>query len=333
MDPDFYTIKAKLISLYVVLNFFAILVVSLRFYAIYLIGRKIRLHDYLCIISLIGSLAHAVDTSIGTVSGGVGLHQWQLSPAQITIAYKTFFAAQPFWTISVTSFRLSILLLYREIFSVSQYFDWAVRISVTVVCASFVGMIVIIFTACYPTTFDWHERVVNGYCGEQPILLMVAAASSAAFDIIIVALPLPLVWRLQLRTHKRLAITITFGLGLAISAINFIRLIKSIECDLADFTFCTFDGNLLTGAEMTVGTIVACVPTLGPLLRRPTKLSPEGSKKRLVKTQAGQRSFEALFNPIHPTDSLGVEMANLSYHSIQSDDRSHMHNSPINYSE
>ena len=33
-------------------------------------------------------------------------------------------------------------------------------------------------------------------------------------DVMIIALPMPVVWRLQLATKKKVALTVTFGLGL-----------------------------------------------------------------------------------------------------------------------
>lgn len=39
-----------------------------------------------------------------------------------------------------------------------------------------------------------------------------------------------------------------------------------LNCPLEDFTFCTRDAAILTVAEMAIGVIVACVPTLGVLL-------------------------------------------------------------------
>lgn len=40
---------------------------------------------------------------------------------------------------------------------------------------------------------------------------------------------------------------------------------KVLDCDLADFTYCTRDSAILTVAEMAVGVVVACIPTLGPI--------------------------------------------------------------------
>jgi hypothetical protein len=51
----------------------------------------------------------------------------------------------------------------------------------------------------------------------------------------------------------------------SIAGINVGRIIKVLDCDLSDFTYCTRDSAILTVAEMAVGVIVACIPTLGPI--------------------------------------------------------------------
>lgn len=43
---------------------------------------------------------------------------------------------------------------------------------------------------------------------------MAAAAINMVLDVVIVLLPLPIVWRLQMPTQRKLGITVTFALGL-----------------------------------------------------------------------------------------------------------------------
>ncbi|GKZ74138.1 hypothetical protein AnigIFM50267_011379 [Aspergillus niger] len=86
-------------------------------------------------------------------------------------------------------------------------------------------------------------------------------------DIIAVLLPIPIIWKLQMATEKKVAVTATFGLGLVISIINLIRLVKVLDCTLdQDLTCCTADSSILTVAEMAVGILVACAPTIGPAI-------------------------------------------------------------------
>ncbi|KAL1970675.1 hypothetical protein VTN77DRAFT_4319 [Rasamsonia byssochlamydoides] len=248
---------------YVVLNVVSIVAVGLRFYAISLLRRQIKVHDILCTVSLVGLLAYSIDTMIGTIDGGIGLHITQLTMPQLTIALKTFFASEFFWSISIASFRLSILCLYIQIFPtpIIGYFAYA---SMTIVGLFFIGSIITILTICRPIAFTW-DKTLHGVCGDEATAELVAASFNMVLDVVIVLLPFPVVWKLQMAKQKKAAVLATFALGLSISGINLARIIKVLDCSLLDFTYCTADSAILTVAEMAVGIVVACVPTLGPV--------------------------------------------------------------------
>lgn len=52
----------------------------------------------------------------------------------------------------------------------------------------------------------------------------------------------------------------------SICGVNLARVINTAECNLDDFTYCSLSVAILSVAEMACGILVACVPTLGPLL-------------------------------------------------------------------
>ena len=66
----------------------------------------------------------------------------------------------------------------------------------------------------------------------------------------------------------------------SIAGINLGRIFKVLDCSLEDFTYCTRDSAILTVAEMAVGIIVACIPTLGPVFFPRRFVS--SSKKRYI---------------------------------------------------
>ncbi|GAP91121.1 putative integral membrane protein [Rosellinia necatrix] len=326
MAPKFHEGEADLIASYIVLDLLAIFAVALRFYAARLVGRETRSHDYFCVLSLVALLGYTTCTLIGTIDGGIGLHISEVSPAQLTIALKSFFASQFFWAISIASFRLAILLLYIEIFSVSKFFQWAVWASVAVVCAFFVGSIITTLTICRPIALNWDKTITNGTCGDIGVAELVAAAFNTVLDVVIVALPLPVIWRLQLPTHKKVAITVTFGLGLGISAINLVRVYKVISCNLTDFTYCTLDSAILTVAEMGVGITVACVPSLAPLIRRPSDKTQRRRKQLFAAGHSRLFGFKSLSDSTSTIkDGPTADEANFGYDHTRFDHRASAH--------
>ena len=66
---------------------------------------------------------------------------------------------------------------------------------------------------CRPVAFNWDKSIKGGHCitGTGPYLS--AAIISMSTDVIIVILPMPMLWGLQMPISKKLALTIIFGMG------------------------------------------------------------------------------------------------------------------------
>jgi len=153
------------------------------------------------------------------------------------------------------------------------------------------------FDTVSPTQLQLEPKV-PGSCGDLETAEIAAAAINMVLDVVIVLLPLPIVWKLQMPTQRKIGITITFALGLrqdrlhtrmpltllgqavrsyspnSIAGINLARIIKVLTCSLQDFTYCTRDSAILTVAEMALGIILACVPTFVPIFSRRHFISP-----------------------------------------------------------
>lgn len=63
----------------------------------------------------------------------------------------------------------------------------------------------------------------------------------------------------------------------SLMGINLARLATTASCSITDLTYCTPAGFILGTSEETVGVMVACVPTLGPIF---FPRSHEGSHRR-----------------------------------------------------
>ena len=67
---------------------------------------------------------------------------------------------------------------------------------------------------CRPFAYFW-DKSVRGVCGNEVITYLTAGIFNLLVDVIIVVLPMPMLWRLQLPWTKKLALTGIFGLGAA----------------------------------------------------------------------------------------------------------------------
>ncbi|OTA95488.1 hypothetical protein M434DRAFT_9736 [Hypoxylon sp. CO27-5] len=253
--------------------------VVLRIVSIRIRRAAFNVPDYLIFFSLLCEIGIIVGSSVGVRNGGWGRHVESLSLDEIIATSKIFWSLEWFWTFGVFAFRTAILMLYMEIFC-TRAFRLAAIVAATISFVSLISTIVTICVFCTPIQANW-DPTIKGSCGSIPGGEQAAGSISMIFDIIVVALPLPVIWRLQLTRQRKWGISASFTVGLITAGVNLGRLIQSLECraDL-DPSYCAVDSAILSTAEIAGGILAASVPTFGPLLSatrkgRASKSSPE----------------------------------------------------------
>jgi hypothetical protein len=66
---------------------------------------------------------------------------------------------------------------------------------------------------CRPIAFFWDPTIVGGSCGNIANVFLSASCLNLVLDVMIVTFPMPMFWRLQMRTRKKLALVAIFGIG------------------------------------------------------------------------------------------------------------------------
>ena len=67
---------------------------------------------------------------------------------------------------------------------------------------------------CHPIAFYWDLTIPNGRCENQTIIFLATASLNLFLDVIIVLMPIPVVWSLQMSTLRKVAVTAIFGMGI-----------------------------------------------------------------------------------------------------------------------
>lgn len=69
------------------------------------------------------------------------------------------------------------------------------------------------FLICRPIALFWNPTL-QGECGDRDAAYLATHIIILMVDVAIAVLPTPVLWRLQLRTSKKIAISLLFGLGI-----------------------------------------------------------------------------------------------------------------------
>ncbi|KAE8356842.1 hypothetical protein BDV28DRAFT_163023 [Aspergillus coremiiformis] len=252
----------------------ATLLVGLRFWARNTNeGPGLAYDDWSVMIALIFAYGAGACCFLGG-EYGIGKHIWAVpendvlrkdSPrtVQMIFAYVVLYAT------TVPMVKISVLLLYRRIFRLT----WTLYICVFLCIGYTISISTTISLACVPTSFFWTQWVdprSGGHCRiDLYRFYLWNGMASLITDVIILCLPMPIIWGLQMPKSQRWAINGIFFLGGLVCAASIVRIwaITKVK-DSIDVTWVISDAMIWSNVEPCMGIVSACLPTLRPLLRR-----------------------------------------------------------------
>jgi hypothetical protein len=90
---------------------------------------------------------------------------------------------------------------------------WAVWCVIILTATIFIGVFLQSFLLCRPLNYFWN-KTVDGTCGDQNAAYLSIAVIELVNDFVIVILPMPVLWKLQMPAKKKMAISALMGMGL-----------------------------------------------------------------------------------------------------------------------
>ena len=109
--------------------------------------------------------------------------------------------------------KTTILLLYIRIFGINRKTRWMIRSLIIILFAYYLASIGAKAAICIPLPKLWDPEL-DGHCINNTLFFLTDCAVSIVSDFIILILPIPLVWALQMPTRRKIEITTVFAMGL-----------------------------------------------------------------------------------------------------------------------
>ena len=127
---------------------------------------------------------------------------------------KLSFVSSVLYFTIVSSTQLSALMMYYRLFRVDAIFRRQLAVVGILVIIFWIGSTLANLTNCIPLEWTWHDALDNPkYCFNYNIFWMASGACEVLLDVLILALPIRAVLRLQLSTRKKITISGVFLLG------------------------------------------------------------------------------------------------------------------------
>ena len=146
---------------------------------------------------------------------GLGRHMAQVSSADISKGLLLLYAGYPLYDVAIALPRFSTLLFYARVFNAQG--NKVLRITLWVTAALNTGWIVFAVISsifqCTPIDEAWKPAIAHGHCTDTYSWWMGSAISSVIIDVIILLIPMPILWTLQVRPLRKSLLLGLFACG------------------------------------------------------------------------------------------------------------------------
>ena len=131
----------------------------------------------------------------------------------IILCLQAFVGVQTLYFLNAALTKTSLLLLYYRIFGVVKRYRLALWISAFIVLGYWIATTILAFLGCIPFAYNW-DKNVPGRCVNLVGFFRWNGICNLLIDFLILLLPLPMVWRLNVASRQKLELSGIFLLGL-----------------------------------------------------------------------------------------------------------------------
>ena len=218
-------------------------------------------------------------------------------------SYHCRYAFSTLYTVAVTLAKYSILLFYSRIFK-EKRFLLALRLVAVVVLLWFIAIQAAVFASCVPITALW-DISVQGTCINFTAFYQGSGIPNVILNLVILALPLPMIWSLEIEKKHKFALSGVFLMGSLVVIISIVRLVFLARLEAFDITWTYVDAGIWTAVEPGVAVISASLPILRSLwIWNRRKRSARRATNETVGDEVKAPSFQPSPGPSRPSPIL-----------------------------
>lgn len=147
------------------------------------------------------------------VDYGLGLHLQALPPENIEKFLKMLWIIYYIFDTGTAVSKTSALFFYARVFSVNNSrFKYALWVVHAMNAAWLLAILLSVTFMCNPIQRAW-QPALPGTCLNTGILWTGSGVTSLIIDVIILVMPLPMLWKLQMKTISKIQIIGVFMCG------------------------------------------------------------------------------------------------------------------------
>ncbi|KAI0968051.1 hypothetical protein F4678DRAFT_232522 [Xylaria arbuscula] len=239
--------------------------VSLRAYSKIVCMKQVKLEDYVGLVALGPYIAFIYGIYDLMRTTGIYVHQWNIRASTVPSALYIVYINTSLFQATMGSVKTAILLEWIGIFvpnGTRTSFWWTCQIIMWLNILYYIAVIVVSAISCSPHEKIWHPTI-PGTCFNTKAFFISNATLNLASDIIILALPQRIIWRLKMSREKKIGVSLVFAVGVIACLVGGARLSRAVIYYVstdnlynvsAVFLWCT--------AELSISFLVFCLPAI-----------------------------------------------------------------------
>ncbi|KAF6797599.1 CFEM domain-containing protein [Colletotrichum sojae] len=241
-------------------------------------------------------------------ANGLGKDIWTLPLANVENVLFYYFLGELFYFCAQAMNKVSILLFLTRIFP-HHNLNRAIWATIVVTLAYAVSFVFATLFQCWPINHAWLqlEEQHQGRCNNIHLQGWLSAIFNIALDIVILALPLYQLSKLQMPLNKKLMVMVVFSVGIFVTIASIIRLHTLVRfANSTNITYNYMDAAYWSTIELYAGIITASLPAVYKYLCSVAARSPGWSKVKSKLSGASSSSGTGVSAGEHVTGSSTV---------------------------
>ncbi|QKX61575.1 uncharacterized protein TRUGW13939_08727 [Talaromyces rugulosus] len=289
--PFAFITPSEVLAAAIVLPLLCIFFIAVRFYVRHIQKQEISVDDWMGVVAMLLIIGMGVCLIIGAEQHVMGYAAPLPEGFDPQEAYQEFlgsyekeakieFYYQLLMIVAYGFIKLSLVFFYRRLFFVIKWstFDIVSLAYIAIICMWTLAFFLLFLFACKSKIYlHWAPLSdVENQCGDPLAPELGLVISDLITDLMVLALPLPIIWRLRVSTARKISITLVFIVGLIAIAASITRMAIYIIVSYRSFSSgYDIDQTVTTMlwwsmVEACLGLITSCLPVLSPLLRKVT---------------------------------------------------------------
>lgn len=263
--------------------------------------------DWIMVVALFLHIMASIPAFLAAFSYGGGQHAILMTEKDPVRFAKSAFATEIMYAPVIGAVKIGTLLLFARIFPGQKFRRMLWAVGLFILTYSTIMVITITFQ-CRPINRAW-DPTVKAECIEINKVFIVMGSVNVLTDLLILCLPLPQVWKLQIRRETKLQLIGIFSIGSFVTVVSIYRIpqLRRLSLYSYDPTWIDFEPELWSIVEISAAMLGGSAITYRPLINwifriQASSSGPEGNSPRAGLTKSSNGSTRTGMRPNVRTD-------------------------------